>query len=1371
MTARGPIGGLTSSGLSPVATAVSERKRLVCVGVDYFAQAHKALSERSPFDADEVVATLPRVLAGLVLKQGHSRKKHKKLNAVSKVSCKGGSVEQDRSSGLWIEFEEWFRELTLLDIEKLYKMCVTFDGLASCSDFSIPFPGNAVALGKIELDIKVVRIGKGGVRETDDDPGRVIKEDVNRKRMEMRPNVEALAVKQQPMVGIDQSRDEERQGAESLHPNGKGVSGHELHKVCSVAWVLCSKNKILLTTTFPTKKRKLLGANAGLERLVVAHPLEGNSTLCHFCGFGDKSDQLNKLVICHTCNMTVHQKCYGIQGDADSSWLCSWCKWRKDAEVSRAAHTYGMNDGNRQPCILCPKSGGALKPLSRAGGEHSSSVEFAHLFCSQWLPEIHIEDMEMMEPIICVDEIKEIRWKLVCNVCRTRHGACIRCSYGVCRASFHPICAREAGHRLEIWGKFGCVDVELRAFCSKHSDLLIASDSMKHGESDDQSTPESKQLSLLVNRKSQSEVNSKNANRIQQRIQVSDAGSVKADDGGPREMGLQNVLFSAHHNLEHGVTRELVDVDTSLRSKAQGSSIQTSINLALILKKAIERGKFTLKQVASGTGISKETLAAAITVNRLVPDLGCKVGKWLQDHAYVSASPRKFIFELKSSLSSKADTGVCYAANVTTGKASDTLVVRRNSVLTRRRIFGDMHCLGDEQYTMAVKDEFKNNGVSTNVLKGKQYDESRETLISNGKIKIKVEPSGTGQSVAEPLKSFYPQCSVVDGCNLPRPYESSDLVKHKAPTVSSLHRVGNCDMQTLGPCPSNVSSASDSYVIPYIKKRIEELPSSVMKKMGLASGDASVYPCKKVNETGTLKSCSDDEVEGELIYLQHRLIFNAISRKHICDGLICKIVKNLSEEIDVVRNQRWDNVHLNQSIYELREAKKRGRKERRHEAEIVIPPAAATVASSSKLSSLRNVAGKLLQKAYCDMQSAEERAKIGNQKLGVEELKSISQMRVELERLRILCERIVKREKLKRELVVCSHDILASKRDSVAFSMLVSGPFLPLGGSSESATTSLNAHGAVCRSSNDAVRFPEDDQTTDGSSTSQRLLIPYQKHSIASSGNQLSRRASPAYGRSISESGGSEFKSRKPTETIEKELMMTSDQASMKNRRLPRGYIYVPLDCLTNQKLVDMESVGIKITTALLHGRSSSCTVTAAAVSLHSSQSPIQASYAVTSFLPSFASLGTTGNGDAAAVNVSLLLACLTRPTTSTPMTSMSTPPMALTREMSLSIYSTKGLSDVYSTDHHCGCSVSARMEENDYVRTPSLCSHSFHVDCIDIWLRSHAAFRIRPCLDEGMLEILFLTYPAAGAIGENLQRGSRSRGDRADGGTGEGAK
>lgn len=37
-------------------------------------------------------------------------------------------------------------------------------------------------------------------------------------------------------------------------------------------------------------------------------------------------------------------------------------------------------------------------------------------------------------------------------------------------------------------------------------------------------------------------------------------------------------------------------------------------------------------------------------------------------------------------------------------------------------------------------------------------------------------------------------------------------------------------------------------------------------------------------------------------------------------------------------------------------------------------------------------------------------------------------------------------------------------------------------------------------------------------------------------------------------------------ETFEKELVMTSDQASMKNQRLPKGFVYVPIRCLSKEK-------------------------------------------------------------------------------------------------------------------------------------------------------------------------------------------------------------
>lgn len=72
------------------------------------------------------------------------------------------------------------------------------------------------------------------------------------------------------------------------------------------------------------------------------------------------------------------------------------------------------------------------------------------------------------------------------------------------------------------------------------------------------------------------------------------------------------------------------------------------------------------------------------------------------------------------------------------------------------------------------------------------------------------------------------------------------------------------------------------------------------------------------------------------------------------DDLICKVVKGLPQEIDAIAKQKWDAVLVNQYLSELREAKKRGRKERRHkEAQAVLAAATAAAAASLRISSQR----------------------------------------------------------------------------------------------------------------------------------------------------------------------------------------------------------------------------------------------------------------------------------------------------------------------------------------------------------------------------------------------------------------------------------
>lgn len=127
------------------------------------------------------------------------------------------------------------------------------------------------------------------------------------------------------------------------------------------------------------------------------------------------------MIVCSSCKVAVHLNCYGVQGDVMESWLCSRCKYKTDSE-----------DSVKQACLLCPKKDGALKPVDVDGVESSGSVvQFAHLFCSLWMPEVYIEDLKKMEPIMNVKAIKGTRRKLLCKLCKLKCGACVHCSHGM----------------------------------------------------------------------------------------------------------------------------------------------------------------------------------------------------------------------------------------------------------------------------------------------------------------------------------------------------------------------------------------------------------------------------------------------------------------------------------------------------------------------------------------------------------------------------------------------------------------------------------------------------------------------------------------------------------------------------------------------------------------------------------------------------------------------------------------------------------------------------------------------------------------------------------------------------------------------------
>ncbi|KAL1533687.1 hypothetical protein AAHA92_33540 [Salvia divinorum] len=1364
------------------------------VELGLYTQAYKALSFRSPFDSeDSQVPTalvssgnsLPSRVSHLLSRQSDSRKRHKKLHSSSEH--KSSAPGRSRGNNFWAENEEYFRDLTAEDIERLES--VSNLGCSSSEKcFLVPALNNDESLcnrygaingmlsracedslnleNSVELNpgVKIEKDENGpcSMDIVDDD------DEVERKELEI----------------IEESNAEERLNSEEVTTSFSGVE-----------WLLGSRNRIYLASERPSKKRKLFGKDAGLDKLLVARPVEGSESVCHYCSYGDIGDPLNNLIKCSSCGMVVHQRCYGVKEDVDSMWLCSWCKWRNIVDVSV-----------EKPCLLCPKQGGALKPVLERGlgnENEESKSKFAHLFCCLWMPEVYIDNIGTMESIMNMIELKDTRRKLICYLCKVKHGTCVRCSNGSCRTSFHPICAREAKHRMEIWGKIRSDEVELRAFCSKHSEVQSDSGCQDIGDSPLTAGLDHKLNDIVFDGEDL-------------------VDSVSSDNHPENGVALRTALRSADRNGNEGV-------DTC-----------SPPNFSMVLKKLIDLGKVNARDLASEIGVSADSLNTVLTENHMVPELQYKLLKWLKTHVHVGNLQKTLQVMIRSFLGSKPMSDVAEGVgdvSIEESGISDAVPVK--SVPPRRRTKSSVWTMKDDNSCLSTDkthNETTEGDACLSLLVGEHSndvpsdswpDESKTVLLdpqqqqdnsANNSIKIEDELRALVQSLSKDgLVGETKQSQTMDVCSL---VFRNGEVNH----ASYIHPFIYCKlMQTKSDMLDKVvfdqSAVLRDREVPQMKVssssglgcNIDNLPAT--SSIQTSSCEALyIDQMAQARNLGILELSPGDEVEGELIYYQQRLLCNATMRKRISDDLISKVVRSLPQELDAAGKQKWDTVLVSQYNLELREAKKQGRKERRHkEAQAVLAAATAAAAASSRISSLRkdsledqhedlhkngssdvrpgfysklnprakettsrsavvrsssdvnadsarstselskdhprtcdvcrrpetalnpvlvcssckitvhldcyrsdrsatgpwhcelcedlfssrgsgalatnscekpyyvaecglcggtagafrkSVGGqwihalcaewvlestyrrgqvspivgmdnvsrgcdtctvcrrkqgvclkcsyghcqttfhptcarsagfymtvrtngdKLQHKAYCEKHSVEQKAKADTQKHGVEEFKSLKQVRVELERLRLLCERIIKREKLKRELVLCSHDILASSRDSV-LSNLARHPFYQPEVSSESATTSIKGYTDGYRSSSEMIQRSDDisvdstvagkrrvkipisadnDQRTEDSSTSQNVhsLKSLERQSFA--GKKIPQRPS-AKPRNPSNDTDKRTRSRKQhTETFEKELIMTSDQASMKNQRLPKGFVYVPIRCLSKDK-------------------------------------------------------------------------------------------------------------------------------------------------------------------------------------------------------------
>nr|XP_023014025.1 PHD finger protein rhinoceros [Leptinotarsa decemlineata] len=261
---------------------------------------------------------------------------------------------------------------------------------------------------------------------------------------------------------------------------------------CDMAWLKILNSERALSGLGPVYEEQLERVIEGLELCCwdkiqsILRNEEGlgieydENVICDVCRSPD-SEEGNEMVFCDSCNICVHQACYGITRIPEGQWLCCTC-----------------NIGKRPDCELCPNKGGAMKCL-RTG------QKWAHVSCALWIPEVSIGCVEKMEPITKVSSIPQSRWSLVCVLCRERLGACIQCSVKTCKTAYHVTCAFKHGLEMRAIIEDENADdgVKLRSYCEKHSKSSKKEKSICSGSGEDDECKRKKRKDMTSEEKNQ----------------------------------------------------------------------------------------------------------------------------------------------------------------------------------------------------------------------------------------------------------------------------------------------------------------------------------------------------------------------------------------------------------------------------------------------------------------------------------------------------------------------------------------------------------------------------------------------------------------------------------------------------------------------------------------------------------------------------------------------------------------------------------------------------------------------------------------------------------------------------------------------------
>jgi len=125
----------------------------------------------------------------------------------------------------------------------------------------------------------------------------------------------------------------------------------------------------------------------------------------------------------------------------------------------------------------------ALKPEGQSAQNKvinlTKETTYVHLFCAFWFAEVEAEDIDNLDAIVGIDEIRDNLADKECGLCKAKNGKKLKCSDRNCQEVFHPICGKIRGNQFFQMISPPCQGILRVFFCPSHSTPFLKSQNLQ----------------------------------------------------------------------------------------------------------------------------------------------------------------------------------------------------------------------------------------------------------------------------------------------------------------------------------------------------------------------------------------------------------------------------------------------------------------------------------------------------------------------------------------------------------------------------------------------------------------------------------------------------------------------------------------------------------------------------------------------------------------------------------------------------------------------------------------------------------------------------------------------------------------------------